>query len=394
MKTIINKPIIYFLGLLFSCQFINAQNTEAEETSPFLEVNKDKLFKPIFAIETWATYSMNEGQKEDECTDRGDIMLRRFRFGGSGNPYSWLKYSFQLHFDRIGEDSFSSTKGSYSGVGLWNAYITAKLLKNSELLNLHAGYFWAAISRDYMTSPWAVGSFDKTRATFYLRNFVTGTGNGITSGIALGGIKNFKNFGISYRVGSYEPSAYENNDHADRLYTGRIMFSFGDPEQKSYKYMVSGQQWRKRNGVTVGFGGSTQINGYLNDTTCFSNSKAYGADILINYVGLSIDGEYFLMKRSAKGFDDFDGTQWHIRGGYSFIFKNKYIEPYVSYERYNGEGSSALYKYIGDDTSFDVGINWYLNKDKLKLALHYIIQDGDTNTNTGNILGLACQFRL
>ena len=372
----------------------DAGKESASVASYFIKVNKEKLFKPYVAAQTWATHSMGEEKGDVEYADRGDISFRRFRFGGSGSPYSWLKYSFQLQLDRLGEDAYAATKGKYNGLGVWNAYVTAKLLKNSDLLNLHVGYYWAAVSREFNTSPWAVGSFDKVRATWYLRNFVTAKGNGIESGIGFGGMKNFKNFGISYRIGTYEPEAYAGSKYGSRLYTGRFMFSFGDPEQKSYKYMLSGNQWRSRNGITIGVGGSMQGDGFLSDDLYFDRSSTYGADILINYQGLRIDGEYFKMKRTAKGYEDFEGAQWHIRAGYSFIIVNKYIEPVVTYDSYEGEGAKSLYKYIGDDNSLDVGVNWYLNKDKLKLSLHYVMQEGSTSSNIGDYIGTALQFKL
>jgi hypothetical protein len=383
--------------ILLKTLTVSAQEADQnvnEKKSPFTEVDKEKMFSPFIVLESWATYSMGEEKSGVEYADRADVSFRRLRFGACGNPYSWLKYSFHLQLDRLGEDSYASTKGSYCGLSIWNAYMTAKLLKDSELLNLEVGYFWAAISREFNTAPWAVGSFDKTRSNWYMRNFVTGTGNGIESGVALGGLKNFDKFGISYRIGTYEPDLYSSPEYASRLYTGRVMFSFGDPEQTTYKYMLSGNQWRKRNGITLGLGGSTQSNGALTDSTFFDHSTAYGADILINYKGLRVDGEYFLFNRSATDVEDFDGTQWHLRMGYSFILAGKYIEPVVSYENYEGEGTTDLYKYIGDDNTLDLGVNWYINKDKLKLALHYVIQDGSISSNTGDYIGLACQLRL
>jgi hypothetical protein len=376
---------------------LKAQETDKSTTaknSLFLEVNKEKMFTPVVVLESWATYSMGEQKSGTEYANRADVSFRRFRFGASGAPYSWLKYSFQLQLDRLGEDGYASTKGSYGGLGIWNAYITAKLLKNSELLNFELGYFWAAISREFNTCPWAVGSLDKTRANWYMRNFITGTGNGIESGVALGGLKNFDEFGIGYRIGTYEPDLYKSAAYASRLYTGRVMVSFGDPEQSTYKYMLTGNQWRKRKGITLGLGGSTQSNGALTDSTYYDLSSAYGADILINYNGLRVDGEYFLFHRTATKVEEFKGAQWHIRVGYSFILAGKYIEPVVAYDNYEGEGAKTLYKYIGDDNTFDIGVNWYINKDKLKLALHYVVQEGSVSSNTGDYIGLACQLRL
>lgn len=365
-----------------------------QEASTMLELNKSNMFKPIVAMEAWATYSSGEEDGMDQCDERSDVYLRRFRFGASGQPYSFLKYSFMLHFDRIGEDEFAATKGSYNGVGLWNAYTTIKVLKNSELINVHLGYFWAAVSRDFMTAPWAIGSFDKSYSTYYLRHFITGRGNGITSGIALGGIQDFESSALSYRIGVYEPQAFVSAEHASRLYTGRLMWTLGDAEQTKYKYMLSGNSWSKRKGITFGLGGSTQKDGKLTDALFYDQSYTYGADVLISYGGLSIQGEYYVMERKAEAYEAFEGESLNIRACYNIRLKSTFLEPCVSFDQYTSSGDAMLYKFIGDDRTFDVGLNWYLNKDKLKVALHYVIQEGSVACNIGDYLGLAFQFRL
>jgi hypothetical protein len=393
---VVRRSIVSFFLLTLTLKTV-AQEVEKTKNSndfSFLTINKDKMISPELSIESWLTYSMGEEKSGTEYANRVDASFRRFRFGASGLPYDWLSYNFQLYLDRLGEDAYAATKGSYEGLGIWNACITAKLLKENELLNLQAGYYWAAISREFNTSPWAIGSFDKTRSDWYMRYFVTGKGNGIESGIGLGGLKNFKNWGISYRLGTYEPQLYESSKYASRLYTGRIMVSIGDPEETTYKYMLCGNQWRKRNGVTLGLGASSQSNGKLTDTTYFTHSTAYGADILINYIGLRIDGEYFKLNRKATDLESFNGSQWHIRTGYSLIIAHKYIEPTITYDKYEGSGDATLYKYIGYDKTLDLGVNWYLNKDKLKFALHYVIQKGSVSSNVGDYIGMACQFRL
>jgi hypothetical protein len=368
--------------------------TKNEDSFLTSQYNAEKAFKPFIALETWGTYNLDNGNATTETANRFDVSLRRFRFGASGTPYSWLSYTFQLHADRLGEDNNAFTKGSYGGIDIWNAYMTAKLLKESELLNVHAGYYWAAISRQYNTSPWAVGTFDKTRAGFYLRSFMTGKGNGIESGVGFGGLKNFEKFGISYRIGTYEPAAYVTKENSGRLYTGRLMVSIGDPEQKKYSYMLSGNQWAKRTGVTLGFGASSQNDGKLTDTTTWDNSMAYGADILINYKGLRVDGEYYLMKRTAENVDDFDGREFHVQIGYSIPVKKTFIEPSFTYEKYEGEGNKGLFKQIGDDVTYDIGLNCYLDGQKIKLSLHYVMQEGSISKAIGDYIGTAFQIRL
>ena len=403
IKSIFGTCSLLIYAVLLPVTISAQSETQAPLKGIFQLVDNQKIWMPFVVVETWATYSFNS----DNDANRGDIAVRRLRFGACGTPYAWLKYSFHFHYDYLGEDEYAATKGSEKGFGIWNAYITAKLLKNSDLLNLHAGYFWAGTSREYITAPWGVGSFDKTRSTWYLRNFTTGTGNGIESGIGLGGLINYDGFGISYRLGTHEPKAYRNSQYANRLYSARLMLTIGNPEQSSYKYMVPGNSWRKRNGITLGFGASTQAKGKLTDTNFFNASSSYGADLLIDYKGLRFEGEYYLMQRTllqhpntennklnAIPNERFDGKEWYIRVGYSFILAGKYLEPVISYENYESTGSKKVYNFIGTDKSLDIGINWYLNKDYLKVSLHYVMQDGSLATKLGNYIGTAFQLRL
>jgi len=384
---------LFLLSLSVKAQKNSTQQSEEQGLLP-LKYNASKAFKPFIAAEAWGTYNMKEDSSDSESDQRFDTSLRRLRFGASGTPYPWLKYVFQFYADRLGEDDNAFTKGSYSGIGIWDAYISAKLLKNSDLLYLHAGYYWTAISRQFNTSPWAVGSFDKTRADWYLRYFIAGKGNGTESGFGLGGLKNYNNFGISYRIGSYEPDAYTSSQYADRLYTGRLMLSFGDPEQKQYKYMLSGNQWGKRRGITLGLGAASQNNGQVDENTYWNQSKAYGSDILINYDAWRIDGEYYRMKRTASNASDFEGSEFHVYVGYNIPFKETFIEPSFTYEKYKGEGNSDLFSKIGDDITYDIGANWYLDGQRLKLSLHYVIQKGSISSALGNFMGTAIQIKL
>lgn len=385
-----------------------SRNKKFLEQSPFTR----NLFVPVVAIEAWAIYTNEKSNAEIPNSNRTDILFRRFRFGGHGSPYSWFTYDFQFQMDRLGADPYSSISGKYNNIGIWNAYITIRLLKKSELLYLHAGYFWASISREFSTSAWSQGAFDRSEANWYLRNFITGKGNGIESGIAICGLKNFDRLGISYRFGSFEPQSYNSNQFESRVYIGHILFSFGDHELSTYKYRLPGNHWRRRNGITLGLGVSTQSNGIVvNSTklvadsltgeivtktieTYFNQSYSYGADILIDYRGLRIDGEYFILARDNAVLEGFKGTQKHIRLSYNFKISNMFIEPIFSLNSYNGIGNKNLFNYIGAEYSMDFGMNWYIKKDKLKLALHFIMHDGNVRLTRCNYMGIAFQFKL
>lgn len=383
--------IMYPLMIHIVC-IVNA-NSVNESLLSLGNENTEKSFQPILALEIWMLYSISDCESESNANCRTDIMFRRFRLGAKGEPYSWLNYSIQFSLDRFGEDMYIPEKGAYKGIALWNAHVTLKAMPQSELLNLHMGYYWAGISREFITSPYSIGSLDKTRANWFLRYFITGKGNGIESGIGVGGIKNWQDIGISYRLGVYEPQAYLSAIYSDKLFTGRISISLGQAEQKSYSYVISGNQWGKRKGVTLGVGASAQKNGAISDSLFFDKSYAYGADVLINFFGLQVDGEYFTFIRESGGISRYAGLQWHIRLGYSFVVAGKYIEPTLSIDSYSGEGNEKLYEFIGFDNTIDIGINWYLNKDKLKLALHYVAQSSNFS-QSGDYFGAAFQFKL
>lgn len=360
----------------------------------FDKYQKDKAFAPIIAIESWAVYSACENASNNDDANRTDVMFRRFRFGAKGNPYHWLKYSFQLHMDHFGEDIYTSVNGKDTGIGVWNAYLTARLLKNSELLNLHVGYLWAAVSREYMTSWSSVSSLDKVRSNWALRNFVSGKGNGIESGIALGGLVNFESFGLNYRLGIYEPQNYACSRYADKLFTGRLMFSFGEPEQEKYTYMLKNKLGERPDfSLVLGAGLSSQAKGCVNDTVYFTNSHTYGADIRCVIKNFSLDGEYFIMKRQSGSSNNYNGEEYHLRLTYLLSINRQLFEISTSHNAYEGRGDKLVYRFIGDDNSYDVGCNWLINKHKLKLSAHYVFQNGNIS-NSGDYAALALQLCL
>ncbi len=396
MERISRKFFGVVASLLILPIFLIAQedSIKVQKTAIFSGFNEAKAFKPFVAVEVWGTYNLGAGRSQVHDANRIDFSLRRLRFGADGSPYPWLSYNLHFYADRLGEDDFAFTKGSYGGISIWTAYLTLKILKESDLFNVHAGYYWAAISRQYNSSPWALMAFDKTRAGSLLRTFVTGKSNGIESGVGIGGLKNFRGFGISYRIGTYDPEAYVNPFSGSRLYTYRVMFSFGEPEAIKYSYMLTGNHWGKRIGVTVGFGWAAQKSGKLTDSTIWNRSDSYGTDLLFNYKGLRIDAEYFMMKRTAINLDDFDGLEFHVQLGYMVPILNTYLEPTITYEKYEGKGNQSLFKYIGDEVTYDFGVNWFLDCQRVKLTLHYVVQEGSLSSSFGNYIGTSLLLRL
>ena len=174
------------------------------------------------------------------------------------------------------------------------------------------------------------------------------------------------------------------------------MLSLGDPEQTEYCYMLKGNQWRTRKGITFGTGAAWQgkTDNVLDGAAhvFFDRSAAFGADLLVNYNGWALDGECYRMLRYAEGYHTFHATEWHVRLAYDFKVANYFLEPAAMISNYKGSGD--LFRYVGEDTMFDVGVNLYLKKDKVKLSVHYVTQEGSASVNLGNYFGAAFQVKL
>ena len=337
---------------------------------------KNPAIVPFAVVETWTVYTA----KIENQTSRGDLFLRRLRFGVRGNPFPFIKYNLQFDMDRYGQNKFTAARGNYKGLNLFNAYITVKALQNQNWLYLHGGYFLSAISREFHTSPWACGSFDKSNANWYLRYFLTSKGRGIEPGIGIGGLKKLGNVGASYRIALHNPVKHSGSRCFSPLYSGRVMFSFGEPEQAYYKYMLTGNNFCCRDGMTIGFGSSCQgktDNGMpLKDSVYFDRSIAYGMDILAEFKGIRLEGECYRMTRKAPG-ERFTGWEYHGRMGFTMPVAGFHIEPIIMYSRFTGNGAANIYPFNGNDSTADFGINWYVKKDQLMLGIHYLKEEGN-----------------
>ncbi|MGQ1946838.1 hypothetical protein ACT3CD_07020 [Geofilum sp. OHC36d9] len=380
-----------FFWLMFQnalCQGVS----KPDELEIPLAFDSDKLFIPVVAIETWAIQSFNKGTEDNDIAGRLDVMMRRFRFGGKGMPVKWLGYNFELCLDWLGKTIYSPVRGSYSGVDVWKAFVSLNPLKTGDWLHLHVGYIQAVVSREYNTSSWTVGSFDKTQSSWHLRYFNTGKGNGIESGLLLGGLKNFEKMGFSYRVGLFSPQKYQSAGYVSPLVTGRAMLTIGEPEQTNYSFMLSGNHWGHRTGVSVGVGASYTGKTEAADLV-WQSSVSYGGDLLINCRSWQLDAQYYRMTREYLA-SEYAGSGLIVRLSYCLKVANTILEPCLCYDKYVGEGEASLYQYIGDNITRDVGVNWYLKNDKLKVSLHYLEQSGNLSVDRGNYLGTALQFRL
>ena len=366
-----------------------------------LQKNKFKLpkIKPIVAFQLWNSYSSHgklynpETQAYETIENSSNIFIRRIRFGFKGQANANLEFSFLGAIDMIGRDPKSglvggSNNGAFPSIGLWDAYFSWRLKKNREAFYLIGGYIPTAIGKESSNSAFSVSSMEKSMSQFYINQHLTQKPTGRTVGFSIGGLWKFKNHktGLRYQLGIYNPPPTIGNNTTS-LFAGRIMFWFGNPEQKTFKLKSDINFFSQRNGLSLGLAGSWQGK---NDV--FISSSTIGIDWLFNFDNLNVDGEWFILKRKGKHkvtddlpkFFRYRSQTGFIRFSYNIPIGKKYfIEPVYMMMQFDGgqnlqeqSNAAAVKSFAGEDYTYDFGINWYLNRKKLKVQLHYTWRKG------------------
>ena len=346
----------------------------------------DSLFKfvqPTASMQLWATYSMDEKtQKMDNgplepVEDRLGFMVRRARFGFKGSPYKKISYVLTVQYDNLAKDRFSAARGGTNSgtLGILDGYLTWQLT-NNQLLFATVGYFQPQISRECITGDLLVNSLDKSPSQTYIRQHITGKNYGRVGGLNLGGMKSSGILTWVYNAGVYSNNSTGGDGMTETtgylwspLTVERATVTIGDPESAKYAINYGANNYyNKRKGITIGAYASQQ-----GRTDIFNSNTALGFDMLLNYGGLNLDGEWSLLDRHTES-GNFSAQSGHIRAGYNFIIGQKYfIEPMAMAMSYRGDEGG---QFSGTDHQYDVGVNWYLNKKNCKLSAHYCWQEG------------------
>ena len=383
-----------FTCLLLSVSPLALSQTTSSEPAPvavkkFAIKNPNLKIDPFIQLQAWGVRSLERRSqldtdpKLDSAEQRTNMYIRRGRFGFRGKPYENLSFMVSLNYDNTGHDSLGATRGgtnpSSTGshtVGLWDSYLSWKV-SESDLFHVTAGYFTPQISRESITSPFRISSFEQAPSHNYVRRSIIGRNYGRSTGINLGGLKYNDGFGINYNVGVFNKNttggtkAETQGDDNSLVYVGRLAATFGDAEMSKYGLGYQTNFFGRRNGLTLALNGSTQER-----TQLYKANRAIGADMLFNYKNLNIDSEFFYLYKKGLGEDSYArGRAGHFRMSYNFHLENGTIlEPAFMISSYFGEERSDN---TGRDTLYDVGLNWYLDENNYKLYVHYVNQDGD-----------------
>lgn len=349
----------------------------------WLKPKEGAKIEPFLALQLWSGYSIGQEVYDQDAgqyqptDDRFNVFLRRARAGLKANPYKNLSFTFIGAYDGLGKDALHASLGPANSLSSPKFFLWEALLQwNAGPVNLTAGYFRPQLSRESITAAWAVNSMEKAMSQTYIRNHLTGNGTGRSMGINLGGLilPEGKNWGLNYNFGVFNPvyqnfSGLSTGIRFSPLWVGRVVAYLGDPEQSQYSTSYRINYFGTRKGLSVGGGGSWQ-----GATDLFDRSYAASTDLLFNWGPLNVDGEWNWMWR-----DDYFSQTGHVRAGYNVVIsKRYYLEPAFMVMQFTGASdlagqaeAKALGASSGSETSFNAGINWYLNKTHLKLMLHY-----------------------
>lgn len=393
------------LATVVASSALMAQTQSEAPEKKFAIKMPDMKIEPYAQLQGWAVYSMgreaetNGSPGMDNTDNRLNLFFRRARLGFRGNPYKNLSYVLSMYYDNAGHDSMGSTRastlpstngdvvaqGGPATVGLWDSFLTWKLLDDSDMFHVTGGYFRPQISRESITAAFNVNSFEKAPSQNYVRQAVIGRGFGRGTGLNLGGLSQDKKF--NYNVGVFNKvttgDEFDNGTDTSTLgetqgarsnslvYVGRAAYSFGDPEMAKYGLGYVINYFGKRKGLTLALNGSSQ-----DATPRYKGNKVIGADFLFNHGGWTVDGEFFYIYKKNIGEADWSRSRTgHIRAGHDFFLTNgTVLEPAVMVSGFYGEDGAD---YTGRDVVVDVGLNWYLDQNRYKFYLHYVNQDGD-----------------
>jgi hypothetical protein len=372
----------------------------------------------------WGVYGTNvEIPGETNLKDnKGDIYIRRGRFGFKGHLMKNLSWKIWFAHDNLGRDDLNpvdaargavKTSGlTYSKFEVWDAYFTWSADK--QFANFSLGYFRPQIGKESITSGFAVLSFEKGLPNFYVRRHIIGkpdkgtneklgraSGNGRIFLVNWGGLYKSQGWSLNWNLGVGDNQNYTTSQKWSPLWSARVAVSIGDPEMKKYKLGYKQTYFGKRNGVTVGFNYGYQGEGVdrTKSSKEFDSNKMYGIDILANYGPVDLFGEYDILKRDWADGTDYSDKVWTVKAAYNFKLANgQIVQPAVAYGVFDPDSNGNSIYGKKKNTIWDVGVNWYIQKQRAKVILHYTSGKVENYSGTedakSSYIGLGFQFKI
>lgn len=378
-----------FLLLLISCSL------QAQETQ---EASKEKLVvQPILVMQLWSTYTEGQqvydtdNQQFEVVDNRLNFELHRTRVGAKGSYGDRWVYDLTGSLDFVGQDPLAGTVGAPNNGAsprfrIWNALVQYKASQQSEALYMTFGYQCPHVSRESITSPFTVSSFEKSWSQNYIRRHMVGVGPGRVVGLNVGGFNKMEGadaFAFNYDIGIYNPryTAFSGNSTGSQyapLLTGRLGIHIGDPETTKYSRGHKFNYKGNRNGVTLAVSGS-----HTGGTNLWNKNQSFGVDILANYGDINIAGEWMQLSRTVADVSTTASTGFLKLGYYTTLKNTKGFEPVITYSFLSGAteereqaDASSIGAFFGKDNYLEMTLNYYVSA-KARMSLSYTLRNGD-----------------
>jgi hypothetical protein len=392
-----------------------------------IEAGEHRDLEIFYSAQFWAIATTDAVASGDLAVDdRLDFMLRRGRVGVRGRFSENVDYLFQFAFDKLGKEAFDAVPATPQATNnlefyLFDFFVTYRV--QPDWLHVSAGYFRPQVSYESMVSPFKVPSLDKSLINALLREHMVGRSQGRETGVNVGGQVVGARAHLAYNLGLFDTNHEKilGDPAGGRwapLWTGRLAVGLGAPPQDAYSLRHTTQYFGKRRGVTLAVNGTHQggtnetLGGTAGSTKYsggFRQNRVLGGDLLANYDGWNLSAEYLTLHREfsdglvaacdALEAAEYDDVVYHVRASYEIpLTGGRFLEPTVMYSRFEGDADSARYP-DGVHEQVSVGVNWYLEKHRHKLSLHYVAQDGEpvsryakANDRLGDYLGVGLQL--
>lgn len=403
MKTIL--LICGFLLLLLQSRCFYAQDSLLGDWSARIPINKNNGFLDINQyIQYWNVITLKYADEGNQT--RVDPHIRRGRLGVSGRLNDKILFNASFAYDGIGKDSLSTSAGIPNAEDNQTFFPRDILMtyRAHTLFNITIGYFRPRAGKESIYSSSFNISQEKGFPSYQPRFHITGRGIGRETGINIGGLVSGDNFSVLYDVGMFDPthpSIRGNGTSWSPLLTGRTVLMLGEREMTEYltTYFQSGYGLRK--GASIGGSFAFQP-----ETSLFRNNGFMGIDLQLNWGNLDLIGEYLWMFReSLNSLNEFDQTVdecFVAKAAYNITLKNKQLLQICA--MYSGESPDSsldplrnLYTNSIFQRQYATGINWLLNRDKLKLGLHFSWGERtNSSSNTGDFMYInpSIQFMM
>lgn len=373
----------------------NAQETAKDSSTIWKKMQEPKAvaiegkkIEITQSLQLWDVYTLETlGAQAQES--RNDLYIRRGRLGVKGDLQKNVSFNVSFAYDGIGRDKKTAGNGSPNpddnhDFFLWEAFTT---WSHKPMFNITAGYFRPQVGREHMTAAFKTSSFEKSLSNFQPRAHAIARGTGRELGINVGGLQKGNGWSFNYNFGLFDMSGEKLIGEGSKslpMIASRLAFTLGDPEMEKYGIGYTHSYYGKRKGITLGVNST-----YQGETAVFTSNSFYGADVLANWGPWDFTMEWDWLYRNS--FLEQEPTDiippltesttdqvFTYKLAYNFLLKNGKILQAAG--MYSGQLASdwgnrqGLNSLTGatDQKVYDIGINYLINKDNLKLNLHYI----------------------